>query len=60
MDTAAEYAEKKAFQGICQNAGVTPTRRQAAKFLRGMGRAYKLVKRIPLAAPRREHDHATR
>ena len=35
----------KTFLKACENAGVDPTKRQASKFRRGMGLAYKIMKR---------------
>lgn len=34
------------FRKVCQNAGVEPTKRQASKFRRGQGKAYKKMKGI--------------
>lgn len=39
--TARQFAEKNGdFKAACKAADVKPTKRQAAKFLRGEGRAY--------------------
>lgn len=42
--TNAQYAKQDAFVKACENAGVTPTARQASKYRRGFGK----VKRTQL------------
>ena len=39
--TNAQYSQTPAFIQACERAGVKPTKRQAAKFRKGRGRAYR-------------------
>ncbi len=42
--THAEFLKNDTFQAACSRAQVQPTTRQASKYRRGMGAAYKMRK----------------
>lgn len=39
--TNRQYAETSYFQGLCNNGGITPTKRQASKFRAKRGLAWR-------------------
>jgi hypothetical protein len=42
-DTARDFANDELFRALCKELGVRVTKRQAAKFRRGTGIAYKRI-----------------
>ena len=56
--TNAEFAKAdKKFIEACEAAGIKSTRRQASKFLMGMGLAYKHMKSYAASSPKRIGKH---